>query len=64
MNVTLLISFRVVTPCRTLASPESRKNVMPSSRATRLISEVGRRLTIISRIWSERSRSSVIAVRP
>ncbi len=37
---------------------------MPSSRAARLISEVGRRLMIISRMRSERSSSSVMAVRP
>ena len=39
MNVTLLISFRVVTPCRTLSRADSRRKVMPSSRATRLISD-------------------------
>ena len=44
--------------------PDSRRNDMPSSRAARLISEVGRRLMIISRMRSERSRSSVMAERP
>src|SRR6266550_1109326 len=42
----------------------SRRNVIPSSRATRLISEVGRRLMIISRIWSDRSSNSEMALRP
>ena len=42
MNVTLLISFSVVMPSRTLSTADSRRNVMPSSFASRLISEVGR----------------------
>ena len=37
---------------------------MPSSRAARLISDVGRRSRIMSRMWSVRSISSQIAVRP
>ena len=63
-KVTLLISFTLVTPSRILAKPLSRNVIMPSSRATRLISEVGRRSTIISRMRSVRSSNSQIAVRP
>src|ERR1700691_3869859 len=63
-NVTLLISRRVVRPARTFLSPDSRRNDMPSSLAARLISEVGRREMIISRMRSERSRSSLIADLP
>ena len=43
MNVTLLISLKVVTPLRIFITADSRRNVMPSSRAARLISELGRR---------------------
>ena len=42
MNVTLLISRSVVTPARIFATADSRRNVIPSSRAARLISEVDR----------------------
>ena len=63
-KVTLLISFSVVTPSRILFKPLSRSVSMPSSRAMRLISDVGLRSTIISRIRSVRSSSSQIAVRP
>ena len=41
MKVTLLISFSVVSPARTLATALSRREVMPSSCAARLISDVG-----------------------
>src|SRR4029077_10518206 len=64
MNVTLLISRRVVTPARIFSTAESRRKVMPSSRAARLISEVGRRFRIISRMRSVRSSSSWMADRP
>src|SRR5579871_6469471 len=58
INVTLLISLSVVVPVLTLRSADSRRNVIPSSRARRLISEAGRLSRIISRIRSVRSRSS------
>jgi len=58
MKVTLLISFRVVNPARTLSSADSRRKRMPSSRAAFLISEVGLRSRIISRMRSVKSRSS------
>ncbi len=64
MKVTLLISLSVVRPSRTLARAESLRNVIPSSRATRLISDVGRRLMIISRMWSDKSSNSEMALRP
>src|ERR1039458_1808124 len=41
IKVTLLISFRVVTPPRTLSSADSRRKRMPSSRAALRISDVG-----------------------
>src|SRR5207244_9629148 len=63
-NVTLLISRNVVTPSSTRPTAHSRRNVMPSSRAARLISDVGRRSRIMSRILSVKSISSQIAVRP
>src|SRR5690242_7438368 len=43
MNVTLLISFKVVTPVRTFSSAEVRRGCMPSSLAARRISDVGLR---------------------
>jgi len=58
MNVTLLISFSVVMPSRTLSSADSRRNRMPSSRAARRISDVGFLPRIISRMRSLRSSSS------
>ena len=58
MNVTLLISRRVVIPERIFSTAESRRNVMPSSRAARLISEVDRLSRIISRMRSLKSSSS------
>src|SRR5580704_3812413 len=64
MNVTLLISFSVVTPLRAFAMADSRKKVMPSSRAMRLISDAGRLSKIISRMCSLKSSSSWMAVRP
>ncbi len=64
MKVTLLISRSVVTPKRTFSSADSRKNTMPSCRAVRRISELGRRARIISRTVSVSSRSSWMAVRP
>src|SRR5262249_48786898 len=63
-NVTLLLSFMVVIPAFIFARPLSRSVAIPSSRAARLISEVGRRSTIISRMRSVRSINSQIAVRP
>ena len=41
MNVTLLISLSVVMPARAFSSADSRRNVMPSSRAARRISDAG-----------------------
>ena len=58
MNVTLLISFSVVMPSRTLSSADSRRKRMPSSRAARRISDVGFLARIISRMRSLKSRSS------
>jgi hypothetical protein len=58
MNVTLLISFRVVIPSRTLSSADSRRKRMPSSRAARRISDVGFLARIISRMRSLKSSSS------
>src|ERR1043165_342752 len=58
MNVTLLISFSVVMPERTLSSADSRRNRMPSSRAARRISDVGLRARIISRMRSLKSSNS------
>ncbi len=63
-NVTLLISRKVVRPVTTRSTAHSRRNRMPSSRATRLISEFGRRSRIISRMRSLRSSNSQMAVRP
>src|SRR4051812_27322195 len=40
MNVALLISFKVVSPANTLFIADCRRELMPSSRAARLISEV------------------------
>ena len=57
MNVTLLISRSVVTPARIFMTADSRRNVIPSSRAARLISEVDRLSRIISRIFSLKSSS-------
>jgi len=64
MNVTLLISFRVVMPAFTLASADSRRKRMPSSRAARRISDVGRFSRIISRMRSVNFSNSWIAVLP
>jgi len=58
INVTLLISFKVVKPIRTRSRADSRRNRMPSSRAARRISELGRLSRIISRIRSLSSKSS------
>jgi hypothetical protein len=58
MNVTLLISRSVVMPGAPSSTADSRRNVMPSSRAARLISEVGRLSRIISRILSLKSSNS------
>src|ERR1700733_2428489 len=58
MKVTLLISFKVVRPSRTLSSADSRRNRIPSSRAARRISEVGFLARIISRIRSLKSSNS------
>ena len=58
MNVTLLISRSVVTPARSFMTADSRRNVMPWSRAARLISDVDRLSRIISRIFSLKSSSS------
>ena len=58
MKVTLLISLSVVIPRRALSTADSRRNVIPSSRANRLISDVGRRSRISSRIRSLKSSSS------
>src|ERR1019366_5253192 len=58
INVTLLISRKVVIPRRIFSTADSRRKVMPSSLAARLISEVGRRFKIISRMRSVRSSSS------
>src|ERR1019366_4900875 len=58
INVTLLISRKVVIPSRIFSTAESRRKVMPSSLAARLISDVGRRFRIISRMRSVRSSSS------
>jgi len=58
IKVTLLISFKVVNPPRTLSSADSRRNRMPSSRAAFRISEVDFRSRIISRIRSVKSSSS------
>ena len=63
-NVTLLISRSVVSPARTFLIALSRRNVIPSSWAAFLISAAGRLSRMRPRIWSERSRSSVIAIRP
>ena len=63
-NVTLLISRSVVMPLRTCSTADSRRNRIPSSRAAFLISDVGRRLRISSRMLSLKSSSSQIAVRP
>ena len=49
-NVTLLISLSVVSPVSTRSTAHSRRNRMPSSRAAFLISDVGRRARIISRM--------------
>src|SRR5882724_6359718 len=64
MKVTLLISFIVVTPALTRASAESRRNFIPSSCAALRISDDGRFSRISSRMRSDRSSSSWIAVRP
>src|SRR5665213_282363 len=64
MKVTLLISLSVVTPARAFSSADSRRNVIPSSRAARRISDAGRRLRISSRMRSERSSNSWMALRP
>jgi len=58
IKVTLLISFRVVNPPRTLSRADSRRKRMPSSRAAFRISEVGLFSRIISRMRSVKSRSS------
>src|ERR1017187_6482225 len=58
MNVTLLISRNVVVPCRSFSTADSRRNVIPSSRAARLISDVGRLFKINSRRRSDKSSSS------
>ena len=58
INVTLLISFSVVIPNRTLSSADSRRKRMPSSRAARRISDVGFLARIISRMRSLKSSSS------
>ena len=58
MNVTLLISRNVVVPCRSFSTADSRRNVIPSSRAARLISDVGRLFKINSRMRSDKSSSS------
>lgn len=48
-NVTLLISCKVVIPANTRCRAESRRKVMPSSRAAFLISDAGRRARMSSR---------------
>ncbi len=58
INVTLLISFSVVNPPRTLSSADSRRKRMPSSRAARRISDVGFFARIISRMRSVKSSNS------
>jgi hypothetical protein len=58
MNVTLLISFSVVMPSRTLSSADSRRKRIPSSRAARRISDVGFLARIISRMRSLKSSNS------
>jgi hypothetical protein len=58
MNVTLLISFRVEIPANAFCRADSRRKVIPSSWATRLISEAGFLSRIISRIRSDRSSNS------
>src|SRR5262249_6352328 len=63
-NVTLLTSFNVVHPSKTLARAASRRKAIPSSLAAFLISAAGRRSRISPRIRSDRSRSSAIAIRP
>src|SRR5207244_3671165 len=63
-KVTLLISRSVVLPANTFSSAESRRKVMPSSRAACLTSAAGRRSRIICRMRSDMSSSSATAVRP
>jgi len=58
------IASGVVMQVITRSTADSRRNRMPSSRATFLISEVGRFARISSRIRSVRSSSSQIAKRP
>src|SRR5262249_50932981 len=58
MNVTLLISFIVVTPALTRPRAESRRNFIPSSCAALRISDDGLFSRISSRMRSERSSSS------
>jgi len=58
MKVTLLISFSVVNPSLTLSNADSRRKRMPSSRAARLISDVGFLSRIISRMRSLKSSNS------
>src|SRR5262249_9777758 len=64
MNVTLLISFSVVIPALIFCSADSRRKRIPSSWAALRISDDGRFSRINSRIRSERSSNSWIAVRP
>src|SRR5262245_6647229 len=64
IKVTLLISLSVVSPILALSNPDSRSDVMPSSRALRRISDAGRLSRISSRIGSLKSSNSVMALRP
>src|SRR5262249_15603422 len=63
-NVTLLISCSVVLPPRALFTADSRRKIIPSSRAARLMSALLFREMITSRTLSDTSRTSQIAVRP
>ena len=64
MNVTRLISFKVVSPARIFAMEDWRRVVMPSAMAAFRISDGGRLSSIIYLTWSERSRNSVMAFLP
>src|SRR5262249_60442156 len=63
-KVTLLISWSVVFPPSALLMADSRRKIIPSSRAARLMSALERRRRVHSATLSVTSSSSQIAERP